>query len=689
MQDQDLKAPIVKKKDTKLVKHNEVRIDPYFWLNDKDNPEVHKHLQAENQHTETSLEHTHKLQEKIFSELKGRIKEDDNSPPMSEDQYLYYHRYVEGQQYPLYCRKLKDQNAPEEVILDQNKLAIDRSYLSIGFIANSPNHKLLAYSIDDSGDESYRVIIKNLSDGSEFDLGINDAASSFEWIEDSKSFLFTRLDEHFRPLSVYKSKFCNDKFENIELVFEENDPKFFVSLDSSEDQEYIFICLHGNNCSEVWFSPNTAPISNFKCIAPRSPDHEYDVTHCDQKFLIISNHNAENFALYSCSTSSTDTTSWNLWREYNPNVLTESLTIYERFIAIEEKVKALPRIRVIDRRTKEEFFIDYGDEPCQLEIISPREYQTSTLRYIYSSLASPAHVYDFDMETKKNTLVKKQEIPDKDFDSEHYICTRIYIKSHDDLDIPVSLLYKKDLDMNQTHPLYLYAYGAYGSSIDAGFSSSRFSYVDRGFIFAIAHIRGGMELGRQWYLNGKLANKQNTFSDFISVSKGLISLGYTQKGSIVAKGGSAGGLTMGAVANQSPDLYGAIIADVPFVDVLTTMLDDSLPLTTIEYNEWGNPNDLESYKNIRAYSPYDNIEAKDYPPMLVICGLHDMRVTYWEPVKWVAKLRDYKSNPETPIYLKIHMDAGHSGSSGRYDYLKDLALEMAFVLDSFDLADNI
>ena len=403
------------------------------------------------------------------------------------------------------------------------------------------------------------------------------------------------------------------------------------------------------------------------------------MTSVDQQFLVLSNWNAENYAIYTVSVDSPSQKDWSLWQDYNPAVLTESITVYQDYIAIEEKENALPRIRVIHRDSGEETIVEYGDEACDLYLISPREYNTSIIRFVYSSMSSPAITYDFDLDQQSKKIVKMQEIPDKTFDCNNYISRRIYIDGSDGLSIPVSLLYRKDLDLEKQNNLYLYAYGSYGSSMEPSFSSSRVSYVDRGMIYAIAHVRGGMELGRHWYLGGKLKNKQNSFDDFISVAEGLIEQGYTAKGKIIASGGSAGGLLIGAVSNQRPDLFAAMIANVPFVDVLTTMLDKSLPLTTVEYNEWGNPENEEDYSIIKKYSPYDNVVPQDYPAMLVICGLNDMRVTYWEPAKWVAKLRDNNTG-ERAIYFKTHMDAGHGGSSGRYDYLKDIALEIAFVI---------
>ena len=673
-------APIPEKIDKTLEIHGHKRVDSYFWMNDVKNPNVLEHLNAENSYLSQSLSHTDEQQKQLFGELKGRIKETDASSPMKDGEYWYYYRYEKGKQYPLYCRSHGSPDNVEEIILDQNALAEGKSFYDIGFVENSPDHKWLAYSVDEDGDECYRLFIKNLASGELQDAGVDRVASSFEWLADSQSFLFTMLDENFRPRFVYRSQ-LGDKITEIKQVFEEKDPGFFIWLDESEDRKFKFICLHGNNSSESWYSENSSQDLKFEVIEGRSPDHEYDVTHLDGKFIILSNWKADNFAIYESEVGKVEREKWDLWQEYDPKVLTESITIFENFIVIEEKERALPRIRILDRVNDEEFYIDYGQEPCELSVTAPLEYGTDVLRYSFSSMASPSCTYDYHLPSQTKKVVKVQEIPDKSFDANNYTTKRVYIEGKDGTSIPVSLLYRNDLKVDGKQNLYLYAYGSYGSSMEPGFSSSRFSYVDRGMIYAIAHVRGGMELGRQWYLDGKLKKKQNTFDDFISVAEGLIDLGYSSKGRLVAKGGSAGGLLIGAVANQRPDLFGAMIADVPFVDVLTTMLDSSLPLTTIEYNEWGNPEDKSSYDYIKTYSPYDNVKKQDYPPLLVICGLNDMRVTYWEPAKWVAKLREYKSN-DNPVYLKTHMDAGHAGASGRYDYLKDLALEIAFVLET-------
>ena len=670
--------PKAKKIEKTLEIHGDKRLDHYFWMNDIKNQDVMTYLKDENAYLERTFSPNSKLQSDLFEEIKGRIKEADSSAPMKEGDYWYYYRYEKGKQYPIFCRSHGGPDEVEEITLDQNELAEGKSFLDIGFVRNSPDHRYLAYGVDEDGDEAYQVFIKNLETGEIFDLGVSKAASSFVWLSDSQSFLFTMLDDNFRPSSTYRGKLGAD-LKNVTKVFEEEDPGFFMSLDMSEDREYVFICLHGNNSSEYRYSKNDANNIKFKIFEKRRPDHEYELSHLRGKFLVLSNWNAENFALYEAETTNPNIDQWKFWRAYEENVLTESFTILRDYLLIEEKEKALPRIRMIHLETGDESFVDYGDEACSLEVIAPREYDTNTFRFEYSSMSSPSIVYDYDLTEQTKHLVKVQEIPDKTFKSSNYVSKRIYIDSKDGVSIPVSLLYRKDLDLDHPHKLYLYAYGSYGSSMDASFSSSRISYVDRGMIYAIAHVRGGMELGRKWYLDGKLKKKQNTFDDFIAVAEGLINLGYTSKGRIVASGGSAGGLLIGAVSNQRPDLFGAMIANVPFVDVLTTMLDSSLPLTTIEYNEWGNPEIPEFYSVIKSYSPYDNVTSQDYPSMLVICGLNDMRVTYWEPAKWVAKLREFNTSDRS-IYFKTHMDAGHGGSSGRYDYLKDIALEIAFVL---------
>lgn len=670
-------APVVEKKNRILETHGDKREDPYYWLNDVSDPKVIEYLKEENNYLKRSLSHTKSFQDQLFQELKSRIKEDDGSSPMKEGDFWYYYRYAKGQQYPIYCRKFKDLNGAEEIILDHNEVARGKDYCDIGFISNSPDHRYLAYSVDEQGDERYKLYIKELSSGKLSKIDREDIASSFEWLYDSKRFLFTCLDENHRPRFVFEG--CIDLHESPKLIFQENDPGFFISLDSSEDEVYKFICLHGNNMSEVHGAENKDNLS-FRLIAKRQANHEYDVSHLDGKFLILSNYQAENFGFYTCPLTGGEPSTWDLWRPYQPTILSEDFYLYKDYIVIQEREKALPRLRIICKKSGEEEFIDYADIPCELDVIPSREYDSAILRYVYSSLASPASTFDYNFDSGVKKVVKVQEIPDPSFNPRNYETKRIYIQADDGSEVPVSLIHRKGILLDGSHPLVLYAYGSYGSIIEAGFSSPKFSYIDRGFVYAIAHVRGGMELGRHWYLNGKLMHKKNSFLDYINVAEGLIHLGYTSKGNIIAKGGSAGGLLMGVIANWRPDLFRGILAYVPFVDALTTMLDESLPLTTIEYNEWGNPTDKTFYDYIKQYSPYDNVSEQDYPSILVICGLNDTRVTYWEPAKWVAKLRDLKTD-KNPLYLKTDMGAGHAGSSGRYDYLKDLALELAFVMD--------
>lgn len=673
-----IQPPQAEKKLQVISEHGDHREDYYFWLRNQEDPEVIKHIEAENKYLEDSLKHTETLQSDLFKELKARIKEDDASPPTKDGEYWYYRRYEKGQQYPLYCRRKGSADGPEEVILDQNKVAKGLNFCSLGFLASSPDHKHLAYGIDDSGNENYKVYIKNLESGDISDIGVDNCASSLVWCHDSATILYTCLDENLRPKYVYR---CNIHDASVKtLVYEEDDSGFFVWLDQGEDESCLFITLSGNNTSEVWYSENDVTALEFKCISPRIQDHEYEVSTLDGDFLILSNWKAINYCLYQVKKGSSNPDEWEKWQSYQEKVLTEGMIVFADFVAIQERYRSHQRIRVVPKNGDASYFIDNGQDPCSLSLNSSREYKTTTFRYTLSTLNTPQQIVEFDYLSHKKTIVKKQEVPDASFKPENYKTELLFINARDGVEIPVTLMYHKSTQFDTKTPLLLYAYGSYGSSVDAAFSTMRLSYVDRGIVYAIAHIRGGMELGRQWYLDGKLLNKKNTFYDFIDVAEGLISLGYTSSGNIIAKGASAGGLLMGAIANERADLFAAIIADVPFVDTLNTMLDDSLPLTTIEYNEWGNPNEKEYYEYIKSYSPYDNIKNQDYPAILAICGLNDMRVTYWEPAKWVAKLREYNTG-EKPIYLRTHMEAGHAGASGRYDYLKDMALEIAFALE--------
>ncbi len=673
-----VKPPRAEKKLQVISEHEDAREDYYFWLRDQHNPEVIQYIEAENNYLQQSLQHTEQLQSLLFSELKGRIKEDDTTPPTKDGNYWYYRRYEKDMQYPIYCRRIGSADGPEEIILDQNILSKGLSFCSLGFLVNSPNHRYIAYSIDDSGNENYKIYIKDLETGQIRDIGVENGASSLVWFHDSETFLYTCLDENLRPRFVYRYNLKDP--HKTELIYEEQDSGFFVWLDQAEDESSLFIVLSGNNTSEVWYTENRVDAIDFQCITPRRKNHEYEVSALDGDFLILSNWKAMNYCLYRAKKGSTNPDSWVPWQPYDESVLTEGMVVFLDFVAIQERHRSHQRIRIVPKNGEASFFIDNNDEPCSLNLHPSREYETKNFRYSYSTLNIPQQIIEYDYLTKSKSVIKQQEVPDPAFDSRNYKIKKLFVKSRDGVEIPVTLIYHKSTKLDASAPLLLYAYGSYGASLDASFGVIRLSYVDRGLIYAVAHVRGGMELGRQWYLDGKLLNKKNTFNDFIDVAEGLIGLGYTATGRIIAKGGSAGGLLMGAIANERPDLFAAVIAEVPFVDTLNTMLDDSLPLTTIEYNEWGNPNKKEYYDYIKSYSPYDNIKRQPYPAVLAICGLNDMRVTYWEPAKWVAKLREYNTG-DRPIYLRTHMEAGHAGASGRYDYLQDAALEIAFTLE--------
>ena len=681
-----MKAPLVGTKPYKYKSKFETISDPYFWLRNKEDKNVIEYIKAENSFCESELSDTYKFQENLFQELKLRIKEDDNSVPQKDDDYYYYSRMIKGQDYPLFCRKKHSLDANEEVILDQNTLAKGEDFCDLAVVEVSKDHRLLAYSVDYSGDESYTIFIKDLQTGKLFDEKIDSSSTSLIWKNNCRGFYYSKLDENERPTYIYYHQLGDDP-KNDTLIYHEKDPRFFIGVEISEDAKNIFISIHGNNMSEIFYADADSNDHDFKPIMKRHKDHEYDLTSFDDWFLIISNYNSVDNRLCLLKKGETDPEKMQDYIDYEPSTFIEDITVFEDFIVCSELHKGLPKIRVIRKSDKESYYIDFDDEAYDVSVSAPAEYKTSTLRYRYSSMKTPVSIFDFDMETKKKELKKKQEIPDPSFSEELYRIKRIYVKTRDETEVPVSILYHKDTDLFASNDLILYAYGSYGSSMDASFSSSRLSYVNRGFVYAIAHVRGGMELGRQWYLDGKLLKKKNTFFDYIDVAKGLCDLGITEPKKIAAKGGSAGGMLMGVVANWAPELFNSILAEVPFVDVLNTMLDDTLPLTTLEYNEWGNPNEKDYYDYIKSYSPYDNVSTQAYPHIMAVCGLNDMRVTYWEACKWIAKLR-VKNTSDNLLLLKTHMDSGHSGSSGRYDYLKEIALEIAFICKAFNKIDK-
>lgn len=680
----DIKPPAAPKRPKVLHHHGASRSDPWFWLREREDAAALAYLRAENAYCEAVMHPTERLQHAIYSELRARIKEDDVSVPQKEGECFYYRRYERGSEYPIYCRRRHSLDAAEEIILDMQSLAGDKSYLQLGVNENSPDHRYLAYSLDLDGSESFTIIIKDLESGELLPERIPHTYYSLAWNADSRSFYYTVLDAHHRPLRVYRHRLGEDPTQDL-LVYEERDPRLFVSLLRSESDRFVYICCRGNNMSE-WFyldrsHPDTAPLPT----EPRRPEHEYELTDHGEYFLIRTNADgAKDFKIARTPISTPSSTHWRDFIAHRPGTLVTDLIAFRDHLVISEMVAGLPQIRILSPEGQQLRTVRFDEEAYDACVLPGREFDTPWLRFAYSSLSTPERIYDYDMNTAER-LLRKEEPVLGDFDSGDYQTRRLHARAADGTAVPISLCYRRGTPLDGTAPLLLYGYGAYGHSIPARFSRLRLPYLERGFVYAIAHVRGGMELGYRWYEDGKLLNKRNTFTDYLACVEHLIAEGFTHAGQILAMGGSAGGMLMGAVANMRPELFKAIIAHVPFVDVVNTMLDETLPLTTMEYNEWGDPRDKRFFDYILSYSPYDNVKRQAYPHMLIVSGLNDPRVTYWEPAKWAAKLRDLKTDDKL-LMLKTQMDSGHAGASGRFEYLKEVAFDVAFALKVFDLA---
>lgn len=656
-------------------------VDEWRWLEDIHDPATLPYLKAENTYFKKVMQPKRKLRDQIYQELKGRIAEDDSSVPEKDDDYWYYHRYKKGYQYPLYCRKLHTLDAPEKIYLDHNKLAADLDFCELGFVDISRDHRLVAYGIDTDGDERYTIRVKDLQSGRTLKDIIEGASSCFEW-KSSEEFFYVKLDEHDRPLEVYYHRLGTKQEQDI-LVYKEDDPGFFVGLDASESDEFVFISCHGYDANEMRAHRVSDPGYEFQLIDARHTGHEYEVSHRGDEFLILTNWEAENFRLVRTPLARPGRDNWRDIQSHQDKILLEGLVVFRDYYILQERCEGLPRLRLQRFDESDPLFISMEEEAYDLSAFSGREFASPAFRYWTSTPRMPSCLYEYDVPTGQKVLLKQRRVPDPNFDPDHYVVKRIWAKSHDGVNVPVTLLYHKNFGLDQPRPVLLHAYGSYGETMDADFSSYRLSLVDRGYVYALAHVRGGMDMGRRWYLDGKLDKKWNTFYDYIAICEHMISAGFTKQGWIVGEGGSAGGMLMGVVANQRPELFLGIVASVPFVDVLNTMLDDTLPLTRLEYHEWGNPNIPADYERIQSYSPYENVKRQNYPAMLVTAGLHDKRVLYWEAAKWVAKLRHMKTDKNL-LLLRTEISAGHGGASGRYDALKELAEELCFIVMLLD-----
>lgn len=673
-------APKAAIKPKKLVKHGDTRIDPYYWLNQRENPEVIHYLEAENAYTDKVMSHTKKFQGDLFQEIKSRIKETDMSVPYKKNGYWYYTRFEEGKEYPIFCRKAQNLDNQEEIMLNVNEMAKGHDYYQVGGLSVSPDNRLLAYSVDTVSRRKYTIYVKDLKTGELFKDIIPNTTGSTVWANDNKTLFFTKKDKTLRAFKIYRHKLGNKRDV---LVFHEKDPIYNCYIYKTKSNKFLVIGSDATLSSEMRILDADNPTGKFKIFQPRERNHEYHIAHFEDKFYVITNWNAQNFRLMETPVATTEKANWQEVIPHSETVLISNIDVFKDYLVLSERKDATEQIHILPVKGKD-YYISFKEKAFSAYPTTNLDFDTKTLRFSYTSMTTPRSVFDFDMESQQKTLLKEQEVLGN-FDKNNYQSERIFVTARDGkARIPVSIVYKKGLKKDGSAPLLEYGYGSYGYSMDPYFSSVRLSLLDRGFVYVIAHVRGGQEWGRQWYEDGKLLKKKNTFTDFIDVGKYLVRHKYTSPDRLFAQGGSAGGLLMGAVINMAPELYKGVIAQVPFVDVLTTMLDESIPLTTGEYDEWGNPNDPVYYDYIKSYSPYDNIEAKDYPALLVTTGLHDSQVQYWEPAKWVAKLRATKTD-QNPLLLHTNMETGHSGASGRFEYLKEVALGYAFLLDLMNI----
>lgn len=680
---QGVATPVAEKKDKELTAHGDTRIDEYYWLNDyfkkgPDSTKVVEYLTAENNYLDTMMSGTKKFQEDLFTEMKARIKEKDESVPSFSNGYYYYTRTDEGKQYYKYCRKKGSLDAPEEVLLDVDKMAEGHEYYSVSGFSISPDNTMLAYGVDVVSRRQYVIQVKNLETGEILKDEIKGTAGNPVWAADNKTIFYT-LNNPATLLSekIRKHKLGTDASADV-TVYEEKDPTNYIGVYKTKSRDYIVIYSSATLSSEYRILEASNPDGAFRLFQARMKDVLYSIDHWNDRFLVRTNLDAKNFRLMETPLDKTSKENWKEIIAHRTDVLLEDIEPFKEHWVITERKEGLLQMRIREIATGKEHYLDFGEPAYAAYVGSNPEFNSTTLRYNYTSLTTPNSVFDYDMNSKEKKLMKEQEVLG-DFDKKNYVTERIYATARDGVKVPISIVYRKGTKKDGNSPLLLYGYGSYGASMDAYFNSSRLSLLDRGFMFAIAHIRGGQEMGRQWYEDGKLMKKKNTFNDFIDCGEFLIKEKYSSKGHLYAMGGSAGGLLMGAIVNMAPDLWNGVVAQVPFVDVVTTMSDPTIPLTTNEYDEWGNPADKDAYFYMKSYSPYDNVEKKSYPNLLVTTGLHDSQVQYFEPAKWVARLRAMKTDNNL-LLMKTNMGAGHGGASGRFDYLKEVALEYAFLM---------
>jgi len=687
----NIEAPVAKVDPKELTIHGDTRVDDYFWMRlsdeqkEAENPDeqtkrVVDYLNAENAFLEDVMKHTESLQDSLFNEIKSRIKEDDQSVPVVKNGYSYYTRFEKGADYPLYCRKSLEPGAEEVIMLNGPEMAEDYSYFAIGGRSVSENNELLAYSLDTVSRREYTIHIKNLETGEIFDDKIENTSGGITWANDNKTIFYTKKDPvTLRSYQVYRHKLGTNAADDV-LVYEETDDTFGCGVFKTKSREYIMIASYQTLSTEYRFLDASNPNGEFQVIQPRERDLEYSLDHFENDFYIVTNLNAKNFRLMKTDVNNTSKENWEEVISHRSDVLLEGIDIFKNYLVVSERKNGLSNVRIMPWDGSDEHYISFNDPAYSASTYGNPEFNTDTVRFYYSSLTTPGSTYDYNMKTRERSLKKQQEVLGGNFSADNYVSERIMAEARDGKQIPVSIVYRKGFKKDGKNPLLLYGYGSYGNTIDPGFSSVRLSLLDRGFAFAIAHIRGSETLGREWYEDGKLLKKKNTFYDFIDCGKYLVKNDYTSPEHLYAMGGSAGGLLVGAVINMEPKLWNGVIAAVPFVDVVSTMLDETIPLTTGEFDEWGNPKDKEYYDYILSYSPYDNLEAKEYPNLLITTGYWDSQVQYWEPAKWCAKLRATKTD-KNKLIMDCNMEVGHGGASGRFERYKEIALEYAFILD--------
>lgn len=675
-----MKAPQAKKIQKILETNGDQRIDDYFWMNERENPEVISYLEEENKYCDFVMKDTEKFQQELFEEMKARYKQDDESLPYFFNEYWYIVRYENGKEHPLFTRKVTTLENPEELLLDVNLLAEGQTFFEVGSVAISPNNKLMTYSSDNIGRRVYTINFKDLETGEILQDQIPNTTGKAIWANDNEHVFYIRKDESLRAFQVFMHQLGTDSSQDV-LVFHEKDETFDVNVFKTKSLEYIFIASSSSISDEHRFIPANDVLAPWKIIQEREDDLEYAVEHYQDEFYIITNaDDATNFKIVKAKVENPGIENWEEVIPHREETLLEGFEIFNDYFVIEERTEGLLQIKIIENESGNSHYLDFSDPTYTAYIGLNLEFNTEKLRFGYTSLTKPNSTLEYDMKEKTTKILKEQEVLGGKFSTENYISERIWANSRDgETQIPISLVYHKDTKKSPETPLLLYGYGSYGHTVDASFSNVRLSILDRGFIYAIAHIRGGEYLGREWYEEGKMLQKKNTFYDFIDAGKFLVKENYTSEKHLYAMGGSAGGLLMGAIMNMEPELFHGIVAQVPFVDVVTTMLDETIPLTTGEFDEWGNPKNPEFYEYMKSYSPYDNIEAKNYPNVLITTGLHDSQVQYWEPAKWTAKLRELKTDDNILVF-KTDMSSGHGGASGRFESLKEDALEYAFLM---------